>query len=182
MKSFVEIDNEQSGNYLKLLSAVSKLSGLFSESATPFINYRVAENIFCKSFNATNLSRSDTAFDANYNSIGVGLKTFIVNSTTSSEKVAEFNSLSRELSKYKGKELATKVCQENRKALMTNPNTALSNWLLGNILQLEEGELATMEKLDNLGFDSVMVIKDSEGNYSIDIMKTDSYAAFTAEE
>jgi len=48
MKSFAEIDIEKNGNYLKLLSAVSKLSGLFSESSVPFINYRVAENIFAE--------------------------------------------------------------------------------------------------------------------------------------
>lgn len=88
MKSFAEIDIESNGNYLKLLSAVSKLSGLFSESAVPFINYRVAENIFCRSFDAGNLSRSDTAFDANYNSVGVGLKTFVCNTNNSTEKVA----------------------------------------------------------------------------------------------
>ena len=102
MKSFAEIDNENDGDYLKLLGAVSKLSGLFSESSVPFINYRVAENIFCKSFNAGNLSRSDTAFDANYNSLGVGLKTFICNGNSSTEKVAEFNSLSRVLQDFKG--------------------------------------------------------------------------------
>jgi len=111
MKSFAEIDKEQNGNYLKLLSAVSKLSGLFSESAVPFINYRVAENIFCRSFDAGNLSRSDTAFDANYNSIGIGLKTFTCNTNSSSEKVAEFNSLSRILANYKDKELAIKLSE-----------------------------------------------------------------------
>jgi len=37
MKSFAEIDIENNGDYLKLLSAVSKLSGLFSESAVPFL-------------------------------------------------------------------------------------------------------------------------------------------------
>lgn len=62
MKSFAEIDLENNGNYLRLLSAVSKLSGLFSESAIPFINYRVAENIFCRSFGAGNLSRSYVKF------------------------------------------------------------------------------------------------------------------------
>ena len=72
MKSFAAIDIENEGNYLKLLSAVSKLSGLFSESAVPFINYRVAENIFCRSFDAGNLSRSDTAFVAIYNFFGFG--------------------------------------------------------------------------------------------------------------
>jgi len=382
MKSFAEIDKEQNGNYLKLLSAVSKLSGLFSESAVPFINYRVAENIFCRSFDAGNLSRSDTAFDANYNSIGIGLKTFTCNTNSSSEKVAEFNSLSRILANYKDKELAiklsefrndrinlanrlynidnslyhivarkekelvlfetdyntidinnihavknnkaslqfedgnnlysynhskstlyrkfiipdnsfklpidiiedpynlllelfedkalslatdklirgvnfvvlplfstknlnnievgqssglnawnakprptqerrpygemyipipkiihnlfpnffpkkekpfnlkiptgevfsAKVCQQNSKALMTNPNSALEKWLLRDILQLKEGELATMAKLDKLGFDSVIVIKENDLNFKIDIMKTNSFIEFSRDE
>lgn len=111
MKSFAEIDIENNGNYLKLLSAVSKISGLFSESSVPFINYRVAENIFCKSFNAGNLSRSDTAFDANFNSIGIGLKTFVCGGNSSTEKVAEFNSLSRVLKEFKGEELALKLAE-----------------------------------------------------------------------
>lgn len=374
MKSFAELDLQNNGNYLKLLSAVSKLSGLFSESSVPFINYRVAENIFCKSFDAGNLSRSDTAFDANFNSIGVGLKTFVCNGNSSTEKVAEFNSLARTLKDLKGKELAlklgeyrndrinlanriydinsslyhivarkenelllfetdyntidlanihsvkdnkaslqfedgnnfysfnyskstlfrkfiipqnafklpidiiedpyslllelfeennsfktandklvkgvnfiilplygiykkekfiyersglnqwnangrkrdfgeiyipipieinkkysnffpdrdqdfnlqiptgeifsAKVCQENSKALMTNPNKSLSDWLLRKVLQLKEGELATIEKLNKLGFDSVIILKDENGDYKIDIMKSNSYSEF----
>lgn len=378
MKSFAEIDIEKNGDYLKLLSAVSKLSGLFSESSVPFINYRVAENIFCRSFDAGNLSRSDTAFDANYNSVGIGLKTFTCNSNNSTEKVAEFNSLSRVLSEFKGKDLAiklgefrndrinlanrlydiesslyhivarkekelllyetdyniidianinsvkdnkaslqfedgnnfysfnyskstlfrkfiipqnafrlpieiiedpytlllelfenkdlkpatdklikgqnfvilplystrnkdkkevaeksglnqwnaggrkrdlgeiyipipaelhkkypnflpkrdedfnlqiptgeifsAKLCQENSKALMTNPNKALSDWLLRKVLQLKEGELATIEKLDKLGFDSVIITKTDNQNFKIDIMKTNTYNEFNTEE
>lgn len=369
MKTFAEIDIENNGNYLKLLSAVSKLSGLFSESSIPFINYRVAENIFCKSFNAENLSRSDTAFDANYNSVGVGLKTFTCPSSNSNEKVAEFNSLSNVLKEFNGLELAlklgefrneridlanrvyniekslyhivarrekelllfetdydyidienikfikqntaslqfedgrnlysynfskstlfrkfyipqnafrlpveiidapynlllqlfndvsslkeiqhkefvilplygyknkekfvfeksglnqwnaggrkrdlseiyipipaeihknfptffpprdkvfnlevptkevlqAKVCQDNSKALMTNPNKALSDWLLRKVLQLNEGELATIEKLNKLGFDSVIITKIDDENFKIDIMKTESYEVF----
>jgi len=373
MKTFAELDIENNGDYLKLLSAVSKLSGLFSESSVPFINYRVAENIFCKSFMADNLSRSDTAFDAKYNSIGIGLKTFTCNSNYSTEKVAEFNSLSKTLKDFKGKELAiklakfrndridfanrlydiknslyhivarkekelilfetdyskidinninsikdnntslkfedgnnfysfnyskstlyrkfeippvayrlpieivedpfsiilellnnkyhtlsksilvkgenyivlplygikqknkfvyqksglnqwnaggrqrnigemylpipidihkkfpaffpardihftltiptgesfiAKVCQDNSKALMTDPNKAMSDWLLRKVLHLKEGELATMEKLDALGFDSVIITKTAAMEYKIDIMKTDSYEKF----
>lgn len=377
MKSFAEIDIEKGGTYLKLLSAVSKLSGLFSESAVPFINYRVAENIFCRSFDAGNLSRSDTAFDANYNSVGVGLKTFVCSGNSSTEKVAEFNSLSSTLKEFKGKDLAVKlgefrndrinlanrvydienslyhivarkekelllyetdyniidvanihavkdnkaslqfedghnlysfnyskstlfrkfiipstafrlpidiiedpyslllelfeenknlknatdklvkgenyvilplygiqkgekfifprsglnqwhangrprnfgeiyipipkqihikfphffperdqdfnlqiptgeiytarVCQQDSKALMTNPNKALSDWLLRRVLQLKEGELATIEKLDKLGFDSVIIMKDENGNFKIDIMKTNTYTEFSTE-
>lgn len=378
MKSFAEIDIENNGNYLKLLSAVSKISGLFSESSVPFINYRVAENIFCKSFNAGNLSRSDTAFDANFNSIGIGLKTFVCGGNSSTEKVAEFNSLSRVLKEFKGEELAlklaefrndridlanrlydinsslyhivarkekelflyetdyniidvnnihsikdnkaslqfedgqnlysfnyskstlfrkfiipqeafrlpidiiedpyslllelfeenknlktatdklikgenyvvlplygirkkekyifersglnqwnangrernfgeiyipipveihrkypnffpnrdqdfnlqiptgevytAKVCQENSKALMTNPNRALSDWLLRRVLQLAEGELATIEKLDKLGFDSVIITKEKEDSFKIDIMKTNAFVEFSIDE
>jgi hypothetical protein len=71
-----------------------------------------------------------------------------------------------------------KVCQDNSKALMTNPNKALADWLLRKVLQLKEGELATIEKLDKLGFDSVIITKSGERDFKIDIMKTNSYEGF----
>lgn len=77
-----------------------------------------------------------------------------------------------------GEQFNAKVCQDNRKALMTNPNKALSDWLLRKVLQLKEGELATIEKLDKLGFDSVIILKDKKGDFKIDIMKTNSYNNF----
>lgn len=374
MKSFAEIDIENNGNYLKLLSATAKLSRLFSESQVPYIYYRAAENIFCRSFDANNLSRGDSAFDASYNSIGIGLKTFICEKQFSTEKVAEFNKLSIQLKQFKGKELAlklaeyrnerielanrlyniesslyhivarksnelilfetdyqkidlnnivsvkesqsglqfhdginfysynfskstlfrkfeipqrafkvpvniiddpytlllelfeevkgisskkdflikgsnyivlplygfknkrkfvfeksglnqwnasgrkrdfgevyipipiiihqlypnffpsrdkefnlkvptgevlkAKVCQDNSKALMTNPNKALSDWLLRKVLNLKEGELATIEKMEQLGFDSVIILKDDEGNFKIDKAKAESFEDF----
>ena len=373
MKTFAELDIENKGQYIQLLTAVAKLSGLFSESSIPFVNYRVAENIFCKSFSADNLSRSDTAFDASYKSIGIGLKTFTCPTNASTEKVAEFNSLSRELGTFNGKGLAlklaeyrneridlanrlyniqnslyhivarkdnelilfetdyekidinninsvktssaslqfedgknlyrfnyskstlfrkfyipekayrvpidiiedpynlllelfenknlkpatdklirgvnyvvlplyginkkqkfvfeksglnqwnaagrardfgevyipipieihrqfpdffpdkdvdfnlkiptneifsAKVCQQNSKALMTNPNKALSDWLLRKIFKLEEGEIATIEQMNELGFDSVIIEKISDSNFRIDIMPTNSYERF----
>ena len=49
MKSFAQIDRENNGDYVKLLTSVASLSGLFSDSETPLINYRSAENIFCRS-------------------------------------------------------------------------------------------------------------------------------------
>ena len=81
-----------------------------------------------------------------------------------------------------GEIFSAKVCQENSKALMTNPNKALSDWLLRRVLQLKEGELATTEKLDKLGFDSVIITKDTKGDFKIDIMKTDTYSEFNNEE
>lgn len=377
MSSFVSKDIENSDDYIAMLSAVASLSGLFSESAIPYLNYRVAENIFCRSFKAENLSRSDTAFDAKINTLGIGLKTFVCSSDSSLEKIAEFNSLSKSIGQFRGKELAiklatyrndrinlanriynieksiyhivarkekrlcffdtdydlidvdnirsvkesrgglqfndgknyynfntskstlfrkfiipdsavnfpieiiddpytlllelfknkqylaskeklikginyvilplygvknrerqvfeksglnqwnasgrkrdfgevyipipieihrkhpaffperdkpfnlilptgeklnAKVCQENSKALMTDPNKAISDWLLRKVLLLREGELATIEKLDALGFDSVILVKNQDGSFSIDIMKTGSYEFFNLDQ
>ena len=77
-----------------------------------------------------------------------------------------------------GEILNAKVCQDGSKALMTNPNSALSDWLLRKVLQLKEGELATIEHLNKLGFDSVIIKKNDNENFEIDIMKTDSYEEF----
>lgn len=373
MSQFARIE-KYGDKYISLIKAIGKLSGLFSDNPIPFINYRVAENLFCKCFEAENLSRSDTAFDANYQKTGIGIKTFVCPTGTSSEKIAEFNTLSHELRSLSGKLLATrlseirnerielakrtyglekgiyhivarqesqiklfetdyepidiesiknvnqkqtslqfqdksnfysfnfskstlfrrfhieedhttvdieiiedpfdllldlfrkdfisgkksikgidfvilplygiknkekyvfersglnqwnangrprdldevyipipkiihelfpnffpprdetfdlktptgenlnaKVCQDNSKALMTNPNRALSNWLLRKVLKLEPGELATSDKLKVLGFDSVIVYKISENNYSIDITPTGSFEKFVLE-
>jgi len=81
-----------------------------------------------------------------------------------------------------GETFIAKVCQDNSKALMTDPNKAMSDWLLRKVLQLKEGELATIEKLDKLGFDSVIITKSDNQNFKIDIMKTNSYNEFIKEE
>jgi hypothetical protein len=70
------------------------------------------------------------------------------------------------------------VCQDNSKALMTNPNNALSDWLLRKVFDLKEGELATIEKMNELGFDSVMIEKIGNNIYKIDKAKSDSYSDF----
>ena len=77
--------------YEKMLTTVGSLSRLFSESSSPYLHYRIAENLFCKSFGAENLSRSDTSADASLNGVGFGLKTFLKGNGRKMEKVAEFN-------------------------------------------------------------------------------------------
>ena len=364
-------------NYVESLEIISSLSRLFSESSAPFLHYRVMENLFCTCFDAQNLSRSDTAYDAKIDTLGIGLKTFLCPKDSSLEKIAEFNKDSNTLKniqdsrdlaeklatlrnarmqlandlygiesslyhiiarrenelvffesdydkinisnlqnikhsksslifsdgqneyffnhsksvlqrKFKipkdfcslnikivenpfemllllkdrilsaeqikpkiagvdfvilplystkgvknvptksglnqwnasgrernfdevyipvpkeihnlyphffpardepfvlqtplGENLSAKLCQDNAKALMSNPNSALANWLLRKILKLKQGELATLETLENLGFDSVVVEKQEslqgEKVYRIDIMPLDSYQKF----
>jgi len=76
-----------------------------------------------------------------------------------------------------GTSMSAKPCQENRKALMSNPNTALGKWLLRDILQLAEGKLVTIDLLNSMGFDSVVVYKDSDVDYRIDVCRTISYSS-----
>ena len=61
---------------------------------------------------------------------------------------------------------------------MTNPNKALSDWLLRKVLDLKEGELATIEKMNELGFDSVVIYKDEDDSFRIDKAKSDSFEDF----
>ena len=96
-------------NYIEHLKAIGALSNLFSSSDKPYIQYRVAENIFCNVFSAENLARADAAFDAIIDCYGIGIKTFVLSGNSKIEKVAEFNSLGSELRLLKGLELANKL-------------------------------------------------------------------------
>ncbi|MCP2028061.1 hypothetical protein L1276_003229 [Flavobacterium sp. HSC-32F16] len=101
--------NQNIENYTSALKAIGAFSNLFSSSDKPFIQYRVAENAFCKAFGADNLARADVAYDAIINGCGVGIKTFILSGSSKVEKVAEFNSRSSDLRILKGLDLAHKL-------------------------------------------------------------------------
>lgn len=105
-----------------MLSLMGRLSNLFSESETPFIHYRVTENLFCKYQHAENLSRTDTAYDARIENVGIGIKTFQLKNNHSVEKIAEFNKLSTQLKSLHGDELAYKLAdfRNERMALANN--------------------------------------------------------------
>ncbi|BDD08113.1 hypothetical protein FUAX_05450 [Fulvitalea axinellae] len=143
--SFAGIDRLRGGGYEKLLRAFARFSGLFSESPTPYLYYRAAENIFCKSFGAENLSRSDTAFDAKYDNIGVGLKTFLAPKSDSVEKVAEFNRLAKELALLDGLPLALRLAE------LRNNRVAMAKRIYGiekgvyHIVARRPGELLLFE-------------------------------------
>lgn len=80
----------QKDEYQKFLKIVGHLSNLFSESSTPYLYYRIAEKIFCKAFEAEDLSRSDVSADAKKSNTGIGLKTFLAGNHKTFQKVAEF--------------------------------------------------------------------------------------------
>lgn len=74
--------------------------------------------------------------------------------------------------------LQAKICQEGRKALMSNPNRALGKWLLRDVLNLEEQELLTYERLLEIDTDSVIIYKNNSESFSIDFLPLDSFEEF----
>ena len=81
-----------------------------------------------------------------------------------------------------GDKFLAKICQEGGKALMTNPNKALSEWLLRKVLKLRLGRILTYEHLKVVGTDSVKITKIDNNNYKIDFRKLDSYEKFENEK
>lgn len=72
----------------------------------------------------------------------------------------------------------SKICQQGGKALMTKSNRKLGKLILRDGLSLKKGELATYEKLQLLGIDSVRIDKISDSEFEINFAKTESYEEF----
>lgn len=70
-----------------------------------------------------------------------------------------------------GKTMSMKLCQDESKALMSNPNSELGKWLLREVLRLQENELLTYEKLEEIGIESVVFEKNQFGEYKLDFVK-----------
>ena len=61
---FFETQSEQQRQeYQDFLKIAGCLSNLFSDSEVPYLYYRVAEKVFCRAFEAEDLSRSDVSAD-----------------------------------------------------------------------------------------------------------------------
>ena len=111
LKEFLTSWNNNT-KYFEMLRLMAQLSKLFSDNQIPYMDYRLAENLFCKYYNATNDARSCTAYDARLNNLGIGIKTFILKGKQcdrSVEKIAEFNKLKKKLNNLSGIDLATQL-------------------------------------------------------------------------
>ena len=113
---------EKIDQYVRYLKSVGSFSNLYSSSSKPYVQYRVAENIFCKAFEAENLARADAAYDALIDGFGIGIKTFILSGSSKIEKVAEFNSFSAELRALSGLDLANRLAHYRNLRITTADN------------------------------------------------------------
>lgn len=109
--------------YFEMLQLMASISRLFSESATPYLDYRLAENLFCKYFNAQNDARSCTAYDARLSHLGIGIKTFGLKNGSSMEKIAEFNKLKPKLNGLAGIDLARQIAHFRNERMAFANNT-----------------------------------------------------------
>ncbi len=74
--------------------------------------------------------------------------------------------------------IPAKVCQADGKAIMSNPNRILGEWLLRKVFEISEGSLITYEMLEIFGVDSVIFRKHGELDYSIDFSEIGTYENF----
>ena len=77
--------------------------------------------------------------------------------------------------------IKAKVCQQDSKAIMSNPNSDLGRWLLRKVFELPEGRLVTYEMLEIFDIDSVIFTKIAPGEYSVDFAQLGTYEEYYGE-
>ncbi len=85
-----------------------------------------------------------------------------------------------------GSELSAKQCQQDGKSLMSNPNSALGEWLIDKVLKISPDVVITYEMLVKYGVDSIELhkIRDDRTNeifYKIDFALVGSYENYKEE-
>ena len=153
--------------YFEMLQLMASISRLFSESHTPYLDYRLAENLFCKYFNAQNDARSCTAYDARLTNLGIGIKTFGINKGASVEKVAEFNKLKPRLDGLSGYDLARQIAIFRNERMAFSNSTYDVNETQYHIVGRQEGCLKIFNTpYDMVDIDAICDVEDREASIS----------------
>jgi len=147
-------------SYKQYLQTVGYLSKLFSDSQTPYLYYRVAEKIFCKAFNAEDLSRSDVSSDAKKNNIGIGLKTFLISNNKSFQKVAEFSKTGKLLNQLGAEKFIHNIANIRNKRLSFTKNIYDLDKSIYHCVVRNVGEFKIFEEnMDFIDTDNIKNIK-----------------------
>lgn len=77
-----------------------------------------------------------------------------------------------------GRVLRGRVKQENGKSLQTNPQGALGEWILKDVLGFRNREVVTMEYLEKLGIDSLRITKIDDRKYKVNVAEKGAYEKF----
>ncbi|MFH1175172.1 MAG: NgoFVII family restriction endonuclease [bacterium] len=165
---------QQQVEYKKFLKIAGCLSNLFSDSPIPYLYYRIAEKIFCKSFQAENLYRSDVSADAKKNKLGIGLKTFLVGNSKTYQKVAEFNSDRILYENLSAEKLVLKIAElRNARINFTEKAHGLENSIYHCVLRDKGKFLIFEEPMNKIEIGNIKNIKKNTGSISFQDGKSD---------
>ncbi len=179
---------KQDSYYKKMLKILGSLTYLFSNSKTPYLNYRITENLFCKAFSANNLARADVSADASLDKVGVGIKTFVNGNGKSLQKIAEFNKDNIQFRGLQHKALVKKVAGlRNKRVKTTKKIYGLDNMIYHCIVR-DKGKIRVFEcNMDLIDKSSIKILnftkntilfKDSLNEYSFNLTKSTLYKRF----
>ncbi len=189
---FEEQEEYQKHEYVKLLRIVGSLSHLFSDSPIPYLNYRIAENIFCRAFDADNISRGDVSADAAKNRIGLGLKTFLHKNGATYQKVAEFN---KGMFKYHTQEIKSIIetisTQRNKRIKFTARAYGIDHMIYHLVtrerslfrLYEESMDLVDIDSISSIKRkDNIIYFKDKNNNYKFNMSKSTLFKQFITDK
>ncbi len=183
-----EINKKQLNYYKKMLGVLGSLTHLFSDDEVPYLDYRISENLFCKSFNAKNLARADVSADAAIENTGIGIKTFRDSNGKSLQKIAEFN---KDRVIFKGLSATEKIKKiselRNERIEATQRIYNLSEMKYHLITRKkgkmsifeEEIELIDIPKIKNINeSENTISFHDGKNEYSFNASKSTLYKRF----
>ncbi|PCI71218.1 MAG: NgoFVII family restriction endonuclease [Gammaproteobacteria bacterium] len=166
---YVNQSRWEQDQYQQFLRIVGTLSNLFSESKTPYLYYRIAEKIFCRAFDAEDLSRSDVSADAKKGKLGIGLKTFLSGNNNTFQKVAEFNAARSTYSKLTSLSLVKKVCQlRNERINFTESMHGIEHSIYHCIVRNENKFSVYEECMDLVDINNIKIAKNKNSSIIFD--------------
>ncbi len=158
-------------NYLKIAGL---LSNLFSESEVPYLYYRVAEKVFCRAFEAEDLSRSDVSADAKKGTLGIGLKTFLANNNKTFQKIAEFNNDRKTYENLSAEQLVKTISKlRNARIRFTKNAHALKEAIYHCVIRTKGKFQIFEEPMDEVDLEKIRNIKENKGSITFEDGKND---------
>lgn len=156
---------DQKQEYEDFLKIAGCLSNLFSDSEVPYLYYRVAEKVFCRAFGADDLSRSDVSADAKKDSLGIGLKTFLVGNNKSFQKIAEFNSDRPLYTNLDAQQLIVKVAElRNARIAFTENSHGLEKSIYHCIVRDSSKFKIFEEPMDKVDIPNIRITKKNKNS------------------
>lgn len=157
---FQQQTETQKKEYQDFLKIAGCLSNLFSDSEIPYLYYRVAEKVFCRAFQAEDLSRSDVSADAKKDFLGIGLKTFLAGNGKSFQKVAEFNSDRPLYVHLEDKDLVTKISELRNARIAFTENAHGIRQSIYHCVVRDSGKFKIFEEpMDKIDTDTINILK-----------------------